>query len=124
MFILESLINSVAREDGSLLDLHVLDALEATRRSFGAELDGRTFQPARMDPRVHFLFFGLRAVGNLLVGHPAPDLENQMREPPEPISVDTLIKLLRRLEKSVKIWSEQGGRQGYLEYIASFLPGQ
>ena len=123
MFILESLINSVAHADESLLDLHVLDALEATRRSFAAELDGRTFRPGRMDPRVHLLFYGLRAVGNLLVGQPTPDLENRMKDPPEPIPVDTLIRLIRRLEKSVKIWNEQGGRQGYLEYIASFLPG-
>lgn len=45
-----------------------------------------------------------------------------MKDPPEPIPVDTLIKVIRRLEKSVKLWNDQGGRQGYLEYIARFLP--
>jgi hypothetical protein len=112
----------MAHEDGSLLDLHVLDALEATRRSFVAVLDGRTFQPTLPDPRVHFLFVVLRGLGNLLLGRPAPELENRLKEPPEPVSVEVLIKVLKRLEKSVKLWSEQGGRQGYLRYIAEFLP--
>src|SRR5688500_17626933 len=109
MYLLESLIDSVAREDGSLLDLHVLDALEATRRSFAAAQDGRTFDPVLPDPRAHVLFLVLRGLGNLLVGQPAPELENKMKEPPEPVSVDVLIKVLKRLEKSVKLWSEQGG---------------
>lgn len=71
---------------------------------------------------VHVLLVGLRGVGNLLIGRPAPELENEMRDPPAPVSVETLIACLKRLEKSVKLWNEQGGRQGYLEYIAEFLP--
>lgn len=45
LFLLETFIDSYARTDESVIDLHVLEALEATRRLFAAEAQGRTFQP-------------------------------------------------------------------------------
>ena len=42
--------------------------------------------------------------------------------PLEPVSREVIIACLHRLRKSVRTWTKQGGRQGYLYYIEQFLP--
>ena len=37
-------------------------------------------------------------------------------------SVEDLVACLRRLRKSVDFWTKKGGRRGYLDFIAQFLP--
>lgn len=39
----------------------------------------------------------------------------------EPKTSDEIIACLKRIRKSINLWTKQGGRQGYLYYIASFL---
>lgn len=36
---------------------------------------------------------------------------------PEPISLDEIMACLKRIRKSVALWTKQGGRQGYLHFI-------
>jgi hypothetical protein len=122
LFLLETLIDSYASNDVSVIDLHVLEALEATRRLFAAEAQGRTFQPRLGDERVRELFTGLRGASELLLGRTSADIDDRTTEPSESIDIDTLVRCLKQLEKSVKLWSEQGGRKGYLLYIRQFLP--
>ncbi|MBC8508070.1 MAG: hypothetical protein ISR58_05400 [Anaerolineales bacterium] len=42
--------------------------------------------------------------------------------PLEQVSRDIIVACLNRLRKSVRTWTKQGGRQGYLNYIDQFLP--
>jgi len=121
LFLLETLIDSYARSDESVIDLHVLEAIEACRRLFAAEADGRTFQPRLGDERVRQLFAGLRGASEMLLGRESPDIHDRRTERSDHISIDTLIKCLKQLERSVKLWSEEGGRKGYLLYIRRFL---
>ncbi len=39
----------------------------------------------------------------------------------KPVSHDVLIACLKRIRKSVRYWSKQGGRRGYLAYVRNFL---
>jgi hypothetical protein len=41
----------------------------------------------------------------------------------EPISHEILVACLKRIRKSVRFWSKQGGRRGYLTYIEEFFKG-
>ncbi len=41
----------------------------------------------------------------------------------ETVSADVINRCLKRLIKSVDMWSRKGGRQGYLEFISPFLMG-
>lgn len=122
LFFLETLIDSFASTDESVIDLHVLEALETTRRQFAAEAQGRTFQPRLGDARVRELFTALHSAGDVLLGRVPEDVEGRGTEPSARISIDTLVSCLKQLERSVKLWSEQGGRKGYIEYIRRFLP--
>ncbi len=44
-------------------------------------------------------------------------------DPPKvaPMSLEDVLGCLRKLGKSVELWTEQGGRQGYLRFIEQFL---
>ena len=50
------------------------------------------------------------------------DENDQMADLPlEQVSRDIIVACLNRLRKSVRTWTKQGGRQGYLNYIDQFL---
>ncbi len=122
LYLLESLIDSAAREDNTLLDLHVIDAVEASRRSFAAEQDGRSFQPRLADPRALDLFRGLRAAGEILLGREQTEIEvESSARPDDAISIEALGRCFKQIEKSAKFWNNESGRQGYLGYIRQFL---
>jgi hypothetical protein len=40
---------------------------------------------------------------------------------PKPITIDEIILCLKRVLKSVKRWNEDGGRQGYLDFIIQYV---
>jgi len=40
---------------------------------------------------------------------------------PDPISIDEIITCLQRIRKSIRLWTKQGGRQGYLEFVEPFV---
>ncbi len=37
-----------------------------------------------------------------------------------PITIEELILCLKRIEKSIKFWTKQGGRKGYINFAAPF----
>ena len=43
------------------------------------------------------------------------------RPKPEPMPPEDMVACLRRLRKSVALWTEEAGRQGYLQYIQQFF---
>jgi hypothetical protein len=42
-------------------------------------------------------------------------------ENPDPISMDVMILCLKRIRKSIAMWTKEGGRQGYLMFIEQFI---
>jgi hypothetical protein len=116
---IEATIVEVHREHPDLLDYDVDAALEALMSRYGAEAQGRA-------PREHTLH-GLRGevydavlticewrIGReALHGHQATDDERKTAE--------EIAACLRRIRKSVKRWTKEYGRQGYLRFVAGFI---
>jgi len=121
LYLLETLIDSYASTD-EVSSICTCSKQSTTRRRFAAEAQGRTFKPRAGDERVHQLFTGLCGASEMLLGRESPDIHDRRTESFDPISIDTLVQCLKQLERSVKLWSEQGGRKGYLSYIRQFLP--
>jgi hypothetical protein len=38
-----------------------------------------------------------------------------------PKTVDEIITCLKRIQKSIRRWNKEGGRQGYLNFISEFV---
>jgi hypothetical protein len=41
---------------------------------------------------------------------------------PVPITLDEMIACLKRVRRSVKRWTKEGGRRGYLDFVDGFFP--
>ncbi len=40
---------------------------------------------------------------------------------PTPITVEEIVACLKRLRLSLKRWTKQGGRQGYLNFLSDYI---
>ncbi len=47
-----------------------------------------------------------------------PDLETLGLRPK---TLDEIVACLKRIRKSISLWTKQGGRQGYLIFVSNFL---
>jgi hypothetical protein len=53
---------------------------------------------------------------------PFLDEEGEVAEiSPEPITLDELVACLKRVRKSINLWTRKGGRQGYLTFVSKFI---
>jgi hypothetical protein len=108
------------RADRSLLDVDVKDALDALVRRYRAEEERRTPPAMNLGDRASRVFASVQAICEWRLGRsPAPG-ETAMPEPGIPVS--GLVECLRKIQKSVPFWSQQGGRQGYLQFVSQYVP--
>jgi hypothetical protein len=92
-----------------LTDYEVDTALECLVRTFHGELSGRpTIQPKSP--------LSLNVYG---VVRDVCDGERKGSEDRE--NTDILTRCLKRLRKSIALWTKEGGRQGYLNYLSQFF---
>ena len=54
--------------------------------------------------------------GNLAIAQRLPPPDKQIAC--NPITIEELILCLKRIEKSIKFWTKQGGRKGYINFAA------
>ena len=116
---IETAIVSVYEIDARLLDLDVLDALDVLIRNYALEERGVGTRTSRLSgpaQRVHDMAGRIREwrLGRqpLTTANPPAD-----RWASGELSLAELVVCLKRIRKSVRLWNEQGGRQGYLDYV-------
>jgi hypothetical protein len=119
---LEFGIVQVYRHNRSLLDSDVSDALEALIRLYRSGQGTRSLRPSRFDQRTQQVFDSVKAWCDFRLGRtdlPNPDGRRVLGA--TPLSIDELIACLKRIEKSVRRWTKQNGRQGYLNFVEQFI---
>jgi hypothetical protein len=119
---LEFGIVQVYRQNRSLLDADVSDALEALIHLYRSEQGNRSPRRFRFDQRTQDVFDSVKALCDFRLGR--TDLTNpQGQHVPDvpPLSIDELVACLKRIEKSVRRWTKQNGRQGYLNFVEQFI---
>jgi hypothetical protein len=122
---IEYAILLVYENDASLLDLDVIDALDALVRTYAAEERARIPPKLPLSARARAAFEAAKQVCEWRLGRALVDeLEPDTLIPTDQrIGIADILICLKRIRKSVHIWNEEGGRQGYLNYISSFLQG-
>jgi hypothetical protein len=120
---IETGIVTVYEEDSSLLDLEVLDAIDALIRVYVCEEQGRGAGKMRLTDRSQRVYEAARRMCEWRIGRgPLNQGEAEAEDSkPTPISVSEIVLCLKRIRKSVRLWYEHGGRQGYLDYVQQFL---
>jgi hypothetical protein len=120
---IEVAILSVYASQPDLLDLDVIDALDALVRTYAAEQDSRVPPKLRLSERAAFVVDAVRGMCEWRLGRAALQGDEPDTSIPPVVanSVADVLLCLKRVRKSVHTWNEQAGRQGYLDYIDNFL---
>jgi len=120
---IEATILETYAVEPDLLDLDVIDALDALVRKYAAEEQGRTRPASRLSARAGRVFDDAERMCEWRLGRSGlPDADDDAVIPPDARkTVAEIVLCLKRIRKSVHIWNEQGGRQGYLNYVSEFF---
>jgi hypothetical protein len=112
-------IIQVYRADKSLLDYDVKDALDALVRHYRVEEERCTPPATRIGDRAQRVFSSVQAFCEWRLGRAPCHGEGPSAESAK--SIADAVECLPKVQKSAPLWSQRGGRQGYLEFISPFL---
>ena len=120
---IETAIVSVYEIDARLLDLDVLDALDGLIRNYALEEQGVGTRTSRLSGPAQRLHDLARRICEWRLGRQPLDTANPPadRWASGELSLAELVLCLKRIRKSVRLWNEQGGRRGYIDYVRQFL---
>jgi len=114
---MEVAIVSVYREHREMSDYDVLRVLDAVVDSYRAENVGRAPRNFGLSEVEDLCRDRLRQICEWRLGR----VSGPEGSEPEPKKVDEILLCLKRIVKSVKRWNREGGRQGYLDFVARFV---
>ncbi len=114
----------VYREHPQMSDWQALAAIEALLRAYQAEVKGRPPRHVALDALSEKVYIAVRVMCEWRLGRetfydddgPPVDFE------PEPITVKEMIDCLKRVRKSINLWTRRSGRQGYLTFVQQYIP--
>jgi len=117
---LEFAIVRVYRAEPALLDLDAQDAVDALVQHYRAEQEGRRPPAIRLDSRAERVFHAVREICEWHLGRaPISGLDDEI--PGASIPAAELVECLRRIQKSIRFWSREAGRRGYLGYVSQYV---
>lgn len=116
---IETAIVAAYDEDRTILDIDVLDALDALIRRYNAESERRTPARITLGPKAAVVYGQAEHLCEWRLGRQALDGAGETEL--EPLPLEVLVSCLKRVRKSVRFWNEKAGRQGYLEYVQQFV---
>jgi hypothetical protein len=119
---IEVAIQNTYVQHPELTDYEVDRSLEALAKAYKLEASGR-MPVLPNSPMSRLVYEVVREACEIRLGRaPIPkNLKILGRGRVEPVSVEVIIKCLRRLCKSIDFWTKKSGRQGYLNYISQFM---
>ncbi len=125
---LESMIISVYREAPELVDWDVEVVVDALIRRYQAEMRGREPRPPRLTTELRESLFALMEgiiqwyLGEELELFSAEDESPVSIPSPDPLTLEEIVAILKRVRKPIRTWNKRGGVQGYLTFVGGFIP--
>jgi len=125
---IEFAIVQIYRKDAELHDYEVMNALEAVIDYYAAQRLNRNQREFNLSVRAGLVAENVKTICNWRLGQkPLGTEEAGLNELAvndanfEPITRDEITACLNKILGSVKNWNKQGGRQGYLNFVSSFI---
>jgi hypothetical protein len=103
-----------------LIDAEVLKAIEALTRTYSAETAGKLGSSLNIRGISAEVAEQVKAVCELRLGRSAIDAP-ETDESITPKTLTNIVDCLKRIQSSIKFWTQKGGRQGYLNYVSNFF---
>jgi hypothetical protein len=117
---IETAIISVYREKSELLDYDVDKVLNALWVAYRSEKQGATKSLPPFSANQQLVYDRVKRMCEWRLGrHPLEAKDGNQVVPiaPEPLTLDQILVCLKRIRKSIELWTKEGGRQGYLYFI-------
>ena len=120
---IEAAIVSVYREQSELTDYDADQALGALLREYQAQQHRRSVSPPRLGELALQVYERVKVMCEWRLGNATlPTTKPFARMPaPKPLTLDEVIACLKRIRKSIQRWNKEGGRRGYLQFIAQYV---
>ena len=119
---IEMSIIQVYRQHPELVDWEALGAIESMIQAYTAEARGIPVSPRTLIGLSGEVAESVRATCEWRLGRRALVTEDGEKIEPSAKTLDEIIACLKRIRKSIRHWGKRGGRQGYLVFVAEFLP--
>ena len=100
----------------------MLTAIDALVRLYGAEAQGKSLSPRPVRGIAKQVMESVQAMCEWRLGRSTlqDEVERSVESPP-PKTVDEIVACLKRIQSSIKLWTQKGGRQGYLNFVQQFI---
>lgn len=118
---LELAVTRFYRADPDLTDFAVQQAYDSLLDKYGAEQRGTKRRPRQLNEIQQALSAEVETVCEMLLGRTQSD--SDLPPNAETFDLTILIRCLRKLQNSLKKWTKNYGRRGYLDFISPHLPG-
>ena len=117
---IEFAIVSVYREKPDLLDYDVDKVLNLLWTEYRNEKQDRTAPAPQLGANAQLVYARVKSMCEWRLGR--QNLEAKKDGQPvemgiKPLTLDEIMACLKRIRKSVELWTKNGGRQGYLYFI-------
>lgn len=113
----------VFRADRSLLDLDAKDAVAALIRHYRAEQEQRSPPDVRLGAQAQRICDSVLPICEWRMGRKGASVPAELgASPAVPNTLDDISTCLRRIQKSIDFWNKRNGRQGYLSFVAPYVP--
>ena len=122
---IEFAIITVYRQIPELNNWDVENALEALLRQYQAEWREKEVRPVHLSTeRKRDVYDSVQSTCEWRLGRSSIlTIDDEVLPlPGQPLSLEEIVAILKRLRKSVRFWHKQGGSQGYLEFTDQFIP--
>ena len=117
---IEYAILSVYRENPDLLDYDVDKVLNLLWTEYRHEKQDKTTPAPQLGANAQRVYARVKSMCEWRLGRQklAREKDDQPVEMDlKPLTLDEIMACLKRIRKSVELWTKQGGRQGYLYFI-------
>ncbi len=117
---IEVAIVGVYRENPDLLDYDVDKALNALWMEYRAEGQGKTKPPPPFSANQQLVYDLVKLMCDWRLGREELEAEKDGQTfdiTPKPLPLEAITTCLKRIRKSIELWTKEGGRQGYLYFI-------
>ncbi len=123
---LEFTIVQLYRQHPEMTDWDVERAMEELIRYYQALWRGKEPRAPRLKAEgQRELYEALVAMCEFRLGNATPvqwETGEELDLSIEPLTLEEVVAVLKRLRKSVRFWNKKGGIRGYLDFIEGFFP--
>ncbi|MCY7322599.1 MAG: hypothetical protein LH660_12575 [Phormidesmis sp. CAN_BIN36] len=117
---IESGIIQIYKENPDLIDAEVATALEALVRIYGAEAQGKSVSTRPIRGVSKKVMESVQQMCEWRLGR-VIDIPKGIAQASSTVEVDAIVACLKRIQSSIKLWTQKGGRQGYLTFVSQFI---